>query len=96
MAKVNARDIKHLGQLARIGLAEADIKRMGSELQAILGYVEKLQAVDTTKIKPTNQVTGLTDIWRQDRVWDNPWNREELLKNAPHSEDGFIKVPKVL
>ena len=96
MAKVSAEEVKYLGRLARIGLAEADIKRMQPELQTILAYVAKLQAVDTKNVQPTNQVTGLVDVWRPDQKTSKKWNRSELLKNTPQTKDGFIKVNKVL
>lgn len=96
MAKVSAADIRKLGQLARIGLSEAEVKKLVPEIEAILEYVAKLQQVDTKNVKPTNQVTGLTDVWRADEGWKQQWSREELLKNAPRTQDGYVKVPKVL
>ncbi len=96
MTKVSADDVKYLGRLARIGLSDQEVKRMVTELETILDYVAKLQAVDTGKVDPTNQVTGLVDVWRADKVRQRPWDRAELLKNAPQTKDGFIKVNKVL
>ncbi len=96
MAKVSASDVRKLGHLARIGLSDAEIKQLLPEIAEILKYVEKLQAVDTKGVEPTNQVTGLTDVWRKDEGNKQQIGRDALLKNVPHTQDGYIKVPKVL
>lgn len=96
MKKINSADIAKLGQLAQLGLAPAEISKMQTQLGEILGYVAKLQAVDTAKTKPTSQVTGLVDVWRKDEAYAKAWDRDELLKNAPQSQDGYIKVKKVI
>jgi aspartyl-tRNA(Asn)/glutamyl-tRNA(Gln) amidotransferase subunit C len=96
MAKVSKDDVQHLARLARIAISTAEAEQITNELDAILGYVEQLQNVDTKDIKPTNQVTGLSDVWRKDEVKPSPLSREQLLANTPHTKDGYIKVKKVL
>lgn len=96
MAKVSKEDVRHLAKLARIAISATEIEQIRSELEAILGYVEKLGSVDTSKLEPTSQVTGLTDVWRSDEVKSSSLTREQLLMNAPETKDGYIKVKKVL
>ncbi|MBI4100866.1 Asp-tRNA(Asn)/Glu-tRNA(Gln) amidotransferase subunit GatC [Candidatus Microgenomates bacterium] len=96
MAKITADEVRHLAVLARMALTADQTKRMTKELEAILGYVAKLQAVDTKNVEPTSQVTGLKDIWRKDEVKPCPISRKQLLANAPQTKDGFIKVPRIL
>lgn len=96
MAKVTKADVEHLAQLARIAISSKEAEQMTKELEAILGYVEQLQKVDTKGVEPTSQVTGLVDVWREDVVKKSPLSREQLLGNAPETQDGFIKVKKVL
>ena len=96
MAKVSKADVNHLAKLARIALSASEAEQIRTELEAILGYVEKLDSLDTSNIEPTSQVTGLTDVWRPDKAKPNNLTREELLRNAPETKDGYIKVKKVL
>lgn len=96
MARVSKEDVGHLAKLARIALSAGETEQIRTELEAILGYVEKLGSVDTNKVEPTSQVTGLTDVWRPDKAKPSKLTREELLRNAPETKDGYIKVKKVL
>lgn len=96
MAKISETEVKRLAVLARIGLSDVEVTKLAAELDAIVGFVEKLQAVDTTGVEPTSQVTGLVDVWREDEPKKSPISPVELLKNAPEQKDGFIKVRRVL
>ncbi len=96
MAKLSQEDIVKLAQLARLHLNEQDVARYQKEISAILEYVEKLQSVDVEGLEPTYQVTGLTNVMRPDEVKVYGASPEDLLKNAPATHDGHIKVQRVL
>lgn len=96
MANLTRDDVLKLAQLARLSLSEEEIERYARELTEILHYVEQLQAVDTTGIKPTNQVTGLTNVMREDKVEDYGYNVKDLLKNVPAVQDNQIKVKRMI
>jgi aspartyl-tRNA(Asn)/glutamyl-tRNA(Gln) amidotransferase subunit C len=96
MAKLSREDVLKLARLARLKLSDEEIERFQSEISAILGYVEQLQNVDLEGVEPTYQVTGLKDVTRPDEVKDYGTPPEELLKNAPATEDGHIKVKRML
>lgn len=96
MSKISDAEIRHLAQLARIGLKDDEISKLASDIDGIVGFVEQLQAVDTKGVEPTSQVTGLSDVWRADEVKPSAVPPAELLKNAPETQDGYIKVRRVL
>ncbi len=96
MAKLTPQDILKLAKLARIQITEDELHKYADELTEILQYVEQLGAVDTKDLKPTYQVTGLTDVTRPDELHDYGTTAEELLKNAPASENGQIKVKRMI
>jgi len=96
MKKVTLDEIKKLARLSRIDLSEEEAESLRGELENILGYVDQLSDVDTEGLETTSQVTGLTNQMRKDEVKDYGVNREDLLKNTPDSQDGYIKVKKVL
>ncbi len=96
MAKLSKQEIEHVARLARIGLSEKEVASLATQTSSILDFVETIQASDTETVEPTNQVTGLSDVWREDRVVKCKLTREQLLANAPEQENGYIKVPKVL
>jgi aspartyl-tRNA(Asn)/glutamyl-tRNA(Gln) amidotransferase subunit C len=96
MAKLTREDILKLARLSRLRLTEEEIEQFQSEISAILGYVEQLGEVDTNDLEPTSQVTGLTNVMREDEEIDYGISQEELLKNAPAVEKNQIKVRRVL
>ncbi len=96
MAKLTKNDVLKLAELSRLHLTDKEIEQFTSEISAILGYVEQLQSVDLKDVKPTNQVTGLTNVMRKDELFDYGASPRELLKNAPATLDGHIKVKRML
>ena len=95
MSKISAEVVARIAKLARIGLSEAEVATMAGEIGNILTFVEQLQSVDITDTLPTDQVTGLEDVWRDDVVKPS-LPRDQLLAGAPDQKDGFIKVKRVL
>lgn len=96
MASLSRDDIFKLAQLARLDITDAEAGEFESEINEILHYVEQLQAVDVTGLMPTSQVTGLTNVMRQDVVVDYGISQADLLKNVPHVEGKQIKVKRML
>lgn len=95
MANITPDEVRRIAALAKIGLSDTEVKQMAGELDRIVDFVEQLQSVDTTNVPPTDQVTGLEDVFRPDTVRSD-LSREELLANAPDQQDGFFKVKRVL
>lgn len=103
MKKISETEIEHIAKLARIKITGAEKQKYSTELSKVLGYVEKLNELDTDKVAETSQVTGLTNVFRDD-VANDEWktdkdvakNTEKLLANAPDVKDDYIKVKKIL
>lgn len=96
MAQLSREDVLKLAQLSRLHLSDGEIEQFAAEINTILGYVEQLQSVDLKNLKPTNQVTGLTNVTRPDEIKDYGASPEELLKNAPATAGGHIRVKRML
>lgn len=96
MSKIDADEVRRIAALAHIGLSDDEVVKFTAELAQIVEFVEQLQAVDTDKVAPTDQVTGLVDVMRPDEVKPSRLSRDDLLKNAPLREGGYIKVRRVL
>jgi len=96
MADLSRDDVLKLARLARLSLSDDEVAEFSSELTAILHYVEQLQDVEVDGLKPTNQVTGLTNVMREDEVHDYGYAAKDLLKNVPATEDDLIKVKRMI
>ena len=95
-AKISIKDVRYIAGLSKIAVTDEEATKLSAELDTILGYVRKLDSLDTTGIEPTYQVTGLRNIDRADDIIDYGVDQAALLQNAPQTLDGQIKVPKVL
>lgn len=96
MAKLSPEDVLKLARLARLQLNDEEIESLRDEISAILAYVEQLQQVDLDGVEPTSQVTGLTNVMRDDVEVAYGAAPADLLKNAPATENGQIKVKRML
>jgi len=96
MTKLTRDDVLKLAQLARISLSDDEVSEFSEELSAILQYVEQLSTVDVSGLEPTNQVTGLTNVMREDVVKDYGYKPEELLKNVPKTEANQLRVKRMI
>ena len=96
MAQLTRDDVLKLARLARIELSDAEVDEFATEFSAILEYVEKLQTVDTDGLQPTSQVTGLTNVTRDDVAQDYGYQTADLLKNVPAVEQNQIKVKRMI
>lgn len=96
MADLSRDDILKLAALARLELTDDEVEEYGRELNALLAYVEQLQAVDVADLQPTNQVTGLTNVMRGDDIHDYGYTAADLLKNVPQTQNNQIKVKRMI
>lgn len=96
MTQITQDDVLKLAKLSNIKLSQDEIDKFVTELDAIVKYVEQIDGVETNGLKPTDQVTGLQNVMRQDEVIDYGVTQEELLKNLPDREKNYIKVKRVL
>lgn len=96
MAKLSRDDVLNLAKLAKLKLTEEEITKYQTELSEILGYVEKLSEANVDGLQPTTQVTGLTNVMRQDTVRNYGMDQAALLKNVPNRKGNNIQVRRVL
>lgn len=87
--------VARIAALARIEVPEGELDRLAGELSNILGWIEQLGEVDTDGVEPLRSVMPIKAHWRSDQVADGN-RRDDVLKNAPRSHDGYFVVPKVV
>ena len=94
LEKIDLNTVKHVAQLARIKMGDDKLKQYQVQLNAILGYVDKLHELDTTDTAPMAQVAATATPMREDRR--RPGLGEKVLNNTPQREERFFKVPQVI
>ena len=88
-------DVRYTAQLARLNLSEEEIAKFQAQLSQVLGYVEKLNAVDVSSVEPTAHANAIFNVFRTDepRAWFTP---QQALANAPRQANQLFIVPKVI
>jgi len=96
MADLTRDDVLKLARLARLQLTDAEVTEFQKELAEILHYVEQLNDIDISGLEPTSQVTGLTNVTRDDKIADYGYDPLDLLKNVPAVENNQIRVNRMI
>ena len=92
---VDTTTVRRIAHLARIAVADDEVEHLKDELNGILAFVEQLQEVNIEGVEPMTSVTPMVMKKREDMVTDGGI-AEDIVKNAPATEDYFFLVPKVV
>jgi len=92
---VDAATVRRIAHLARIAVTEAEVPHLQGELNAMLAFVEQLSEVDVEGVEPMTSVTPMEMKKRSDVVNDGEI-ADDIVRNAPATEDRFFLVPKVV
>ncbi|WP_059104498.1 Asp-tRNA(Asn)/Glu-tRNA(Gln) amidotransferase subunit GatC [Shouchella shacheensis] len=94
MSRITAEQVKHVAHLARLAITEEEAERFTSQLDQIISFAEELNELDTEGVKPTTHVLQMSNVLREDQP-EQGLPVEEVLKNAPDSEERQVRVPSV-
>ena len=93
--KITVSEIEHVAQLARLSFDPDEIRDFARQLNDILGYIGKLEELDTSGIRPTTHALELTNAFREDEPRPS-LPVDKALSNAPEHEKGLFVVPKII
>ncbi|MFZ4807618.1 MAG: Asp-tRNA(Asn)/Glu-tRNA(Gln) amidotransferase subunit GatC [Hyphomicrobiaceae bacterium] len=92
---VDEATVRRIARLARIKIADSEVAGLEGELSGILTWVEQLNEVDVTGVEPMTRVVDMKLKQRKDEVTDGNI-ADDIVRNAPLTEDHFFVVPKVV
>jgi len=93
--KLSHEEVRHIAELAKLGITDEEVEQFSEQLSAILEYAEMINRLDTDAIPPTAQVIELRNIMRDDESRPS-LPAEEILANAPRREDDRFQVQAIL
>ena len=91
---ISEEQVRHVANLARLGLTDEEIERMGGQLGAILGSIDKIGELDLTDVQPTENPLNMTNVLRPDEP-RKELSREEALSEAPEPAEDLFAVPRI-
>lgn len=92
---VTKDDVRKIARLSRIAVPEDQMESLAEDLSGIMGWIEQLNEVDIEGVEPMTSVVAATLPMREDIVTDGNI-QEQVLANAPKSDEGFFVVPKAV
>ncbi|WP_407174914.1 Asp-tRNA(Asn)/Glu-tRNA(Gln) amidotransferase subunit GatC [Bradyrhizobium sp. STM 3562] len=92
---VDADTVRRIAHLARIKVTASEVPHLQGELNAILSFVEQLSEVDVAGVEPMTSVMPMEMKKRADVVNDGEIP-DDIVKNAPATDNHFFLVPKVV
>jgi aspartyl-tRNA(Asn)/glutamyl-tRNA(Gln) amidotransferase subunit C len=93
--KITPDQVRHVAKLARLDLDPQHEETLSQQLASIIGYMDKLNEVNTEGITATSHASHQTNAFRQDQPHAH-LSRDEALDNAPRKDEESFVVPKVI
>lgn len=94
--QVNDELVDKLSRLSMLHFNDEEKEVIKSDLQKMIGFIDKLQELDTSGIEPMLHMGANKNVYREDDTPGNMVSREEALKNAAHHDGTFFKLPRVI
>lgn len=93
--EISLKTIEHLAHLSRLQINEAQIAQYQLDMQRMVAFIEKLQALNTDGVAPLLMLSDSSNTWREDQLTQS-LTAEIALKNAPNHDQQYFKVPTVI
>ena len=93
--KIDQQQVRKVAKLSRLDSSDAEVEEFTGQLSAILGYVEKMNELDTENVEPLAHCLPVHNVFREDSVKES-LGTEKALANAPQQDGEFFRVPKIL
>ena len=91
---ISEEQVRHVANLARLGLTDEEVTLMSGQLDAILDSIEKIGELDLSDVPPTANALNLTNVLRSDEP-HGELTTGEALANAPDRSDDLFSVPRI-
>ncbi len=93
--EINDATIEKLAGLSRLKFEAAEKGQIKNDLQKMIGFIEKMNELDTNDVEPLLHMSGSVNIMRNDKV-EGSISNEDALKNAGKSKAPYFIVPTVI
>lgn len=92
---ISVDEVSKVAGLARLNLEPDKVKQFSAQFNDILGYMQKLNKLDTSGVEPLYSPVSHGTVFRDDEI-QKEYSREELLSNAPETDGGYFIVPRIV
>ncbi len=93
--EITKKHVLRIAELARLELHGDKVEKFSQQFTDIIGYMDKMNTIDTSGVLPLYSPSENTSVMRED-MEENHYNREELLANAPVRDEHYFSVPRII
>ncbi|MBI3980407.1 Asp-tRNA(Asn)/Glu-tRNA(Gln) amidotransferase subunit GatC [Candidatus Microgenomates bacterium] len=94
--KLSQGDIQHVAKLAKLPVSKEQLKKFYEQLLSVVGYMSKIQKLDTNNVVETSQITGLENVFREDEIDEKRLlTQDQTLANTKRKYKGYFVVDAV-
>lgn len=90
---ISDETIEYVGILAKLELSDEEKEKAKKDMGEMLDYIDMLNELDTSEVEPMSHVFPVNNVFREDVVLNGD-DRENILSNAPQSNEEAFIVPK--
>jgi aspartyl-tRNA(Asn)/glutamyl-tRNA(Gln) amidotransferase subunit C len=91
---LSEEEVRHVANLARLGLTEAEVEKMSGQLGTIIDSIDQIGELDLSDVPPTANALNLTNVFRPDEPYEE-LSPETALSTAPDAVDDLFAVPRI-
>jgi aspartyl-tRNA(Asn)/glutamyl-tRNA(Gln) amidotransferase subunit C len=92
---VDEKTVKEVAHLARLEFENEGLQKMITDLNQVVGFVNKLNELNTDGVEPLIYMNDDVNVLREDVV-KQELTQKDALKNAPKKDSDYFKAPKVI
>jgi len=93
--EIDDKLVDYISNLSRLKMTKEEKKVIVPQLKEIVDYIEKLSELDVDDVPAMDHILDMKDVFREDKAEDS-FAREDILKNAPATDNVYFEVPKIL
>lgn len=87
-------EVKHIAELARIGVSEKDVEKFSRDLSVVLDWIEELKKADIEGISEVSHISGMENFVREDKV-EKFLEAEKIIELFPEKKERYDKVKSI-
>ena len=87
------QDVLKLADIAKLELSDTEADALLGDLDKMLGFVDKVRALDLDGVEPLVYMTDRENVLREDLPTD-PLSHAEALRGAPGADSDYFRVPR--
>lgn len=92
---IDLKTVERVAELSRLEFDDSSKEEIKKDLNRILGFIDKLNELDTSNVEPLIFMSDAYNVLREDTEGPSI-NQDDALKNAPRKDSDYFRVPKVL